>query len=310
MRAFVLPEIGSAPGLAEVPVPEPGPREVRVRVHAASVNGFDPAVAGGRLAGVMEHRFPVVIGSDFAGMVDAVGTGVSEYAVGDRVFGAVSKSYLGDGSFAEYVTLPAAMGIAPLPEGIDFVTGGALGLAGAAAVGSFDAAHIAPGQTVLVSGATGGVGSQLVQMAARAGATVIATARSDEQRAYVTELGAAETVDYREDVVAQVKAQHPDGVEVVIALAGDLGALIGATKRGGAFVSTILGSPDQVSAQDVEVVVVRVATTPETLKRVARDVVAGATKVSVQRVYPLDSAKEALDAFAGGKLGKIVIRID
>ena len=88
----------------------------------------------------MEHRFPVVLGKDFAGTVDAVGPGVTDYQVGDRVFGAVTKPYLGDGSFAEYVTVPTAVGIAVLPESIDFVTGAALGLAGSAAIAAVDAA--------------------------------------------------------------------------------------------------------------------------------------------------------------------------
>ena len=79
---------------------------MRVRVHAASVNGFDVAVANGYLKGMMEHRFPVVLGKDFAGTVDAVGAGVDRFQVGDRVFGVVTKPYLGDGSFAEYVTVP------------------------------------------------------------------------------------------------------------------------------------------------------------------------------------------------------------
>jgi NADPH2:quinone reductase len=98
---------------------------------------------------MMEHRFPLVLGKDFAGTVDAIGDGVTGYQVGDRVFGVVMKDFLGDGSFAEYVTVPAAVGVARLPEGVAFVEGAALGLAGAAA--------LAAGQTVLVAGATGGV---------------------------------------------------------------------------------------------------------------------------------------------------------
>ena len=82
----------------------------------------------------MEHRFPLVLGKDFAGEVDAVGAGVADYAVGDRVFGTVTKPYLGDGSFAEYVTVPTAVGIAPIPEQVSYQAA-ALGLAGAAAHG-------------------------------------------------------------------------------------------------------------------------------------------------------------------------------
>lgn len=87
MRAVAVTEDGVTPELVELAVPEPGEGEVRVRVHAASVNGFDLSVAGGRLKGMMEHRFPVVLGKDFAGTVDAVGPGVSDYRVGDRCSG-------------------------------------------------------------------------------------------------------------------------------------------------------------------------------------------------------------------------------
>ena len=126
MRALVLTDFGNSPELTDLDLPEPAEGEVRVRVRAASVNGFDIAVANSYLQGMMEHRFPVVVGKDFAGTVDAVGPGVTDYQIGDRVFGAVTKPYLGDGSFAEYVTVPTAVGIAVLPETIDFVTGAAL----------------------------------------------------------------------------------------------------------------------------------------------------------------------------------------
>jgi NADPH2:quinone reductase len=158
----------------------------------------------------MEHRFPVVLGKDFAGVVVAVGANVSDYAPGDRVFGVVTKPYLGDGSFAEFVTVPVSVGLAKLPADVLFAEAGALGLVGAAAQAAFDAAQLQPGQVVLVAGATGGGGNLAVQLAARAGAKVIATANSDQQRQLVTELGAAEIIDYTGDVAAQVLAAHPD----------------------------------------------------------------------------------------------------
>src|SRR5215211_5130871 len=130
MRAIALTDFGSTPELVDLHVPDPAEGEVRVRVHAASVNGFDLSVANGYLKDMMEHRFPVVLGKDFAGVVDALGPGVSDYRVGDRVFGVVTKPYLGDGSFAEYVTVATEVGLAKLPDGVDFVTGAALGLAG------------------------------------------------------------------------------------------------------------------------------------------------------------------------------------
>jgi len=307
VRALVLPEFGTAPTLQDLARPEPEAGEVRVRVHAASINGIDLAVAAGYLAEMMEHRFPVVLGRDFAGTVDAVGADVNGYAVGDRVFGTVNRPYLGDGSLAEYVTVPVGAGLAALPPTIDFVEGAALGLAGSASLAAIDGADLAPGQAVLIVGATGGVGSHAVQVAARAGAHVIATAHTEAERAHVTALGASEIVDHTEDVVAAVRSAHPDGLDAVLHLAGDPSSVLTLVAPGGRFVSTLIGSPDQLPVEKVTVVAVYASPSPEILERLAADQAAGATSVTVQRTYPLDDAGQALADFGGGTLGKLVV---
>jgi NADPH:quinone reductase-like Zn-dependent oxidoreductase len=307
MQAAVTTDFGAAPEVLELDIPEPGQGEVRVRVHAASVNGFDLAVAAGYLKDMMEHRFPVVLGKDFAGTVDALGPGVTGYARGDRVFGVVTKTYLGDGSFAEFVTVPVATGLAKLPESVTFTEGAALGLAGAAALAATDACAPQPGQAVLVVGATGGVGTQVVQLAVKAGAHVIATAHTDLERQHVTELGAAELVDYTGDVAAAVLQAHPQGVDAVIHLAGDPAPLLAAVRTGGKFISTLIGSPEQLPAERATVVPVAANPAPDTLDRLADNQAKGHTSVKIQRVYGLDSAPAALADFAGGTLGKLVI---
>ena len=307
MRALVLTDFGTVPELTDLDLPEPAEGEVRVRVHAASVNGFDIAVANSYLQGMMEHRFPVVLGKDFAGNVDAVGPGVSDYEVGDRVFGVVTKPYLGDGSFAEYVTVATAVGIAALPESIDFLTGAALGLAGSAAIAAVDAADPQPGQTVLVVGATGGVGNQVVQLAARAGAHVVATASTDAEQALVRHLGAATIVDYTRDVTRDVQQAHPDGVDVVLHLAGDPAALLPAVRTGGRFVSTLIGSPEQLPTEDATVIGIYANPDAATLDRAAGHQVDAVTRLQVQDTFPLEQAPAALAAFTGGTLGKVVI---
>jgi NADPH2:quinone reductase len=307
MRALALTDFGAAPELVDLPCPEPAEGEVRVRVRAASVNGFDLAVANGYLKDLMEHRFPVVLGKDFAGTVDAVGPGVADYQVGDRVLGVVTKPYLGDGSFAEYVVVPTAVGIARLPDQIDFAQGACLGIAGTAALAVVDAADLKPGQTVLVAGATGGVGNQVIQLAATTGAHVVATAGSDDERTLVTGLGAATTVDYAGDVAASARQAHPGGVDAVIHLAGDPAALLPAVRTGGRFVSTIVMSPDQLPTDDAIVIGIYANPDPATLQRVASHHADGLTRVQVQDSYPLDEANDALKAFAAGTLGKLVI---
>lgn len=310
MRAAVLTAFGADPEIADIEIREPGEGEVRVRVHAASVNGFDTFVAKSLLKDMMEHRFPVVLGKDFAGTVDAVGTGVDTYHVGDRVFGVVTKPYLGDGSFAEYVTVPVSVGIAALPESIDFTEGAALGLAGTAAVSAVDAAQLRPGQTVLVVGATGGVGNQAVQLAARAGATVVATAHTDEEKQLVTGLGATETIDYGHDVAATVLETRPDGVDTVLHFAGDAAALLPAVRTGGRFVSTLVSSPEQLPSEDATVVPVYAIPDLAILNRFASDRARGLARTRIDRVYRLDEVTTALSDFTGGTLGKLVITID
>ena len=155
----------------------------------------------------------MVLGKDFAGTVEAVGEGVTRFTAGDAVFGVVTKSFLGDGAFAEYVTVLDEVGIAALPDGADPVAAGALGLAGTAAADALAAAAPQAGETVLVSGATGGVGAIAVQYAAAAGARVIATARPCDEANFVRGLGANVMVDYTGDVSAQVGELSPDGVD-------------------------------------------------------------------------------------------------
>ena len=309
MRAFAMTDFDAVPALTDLDVPEPAEGEVRVRIRAASVNGFDLAVAAGYTKDYMEHRFPLVLGKDFAGEVDAVGTSVTDYAVGDRVFGAVTKPYLGDGSFAEYVTVPTAIGIAKLPENVSFTDGAGLGLAGAAARGIIDAVALQPGQTLLVAGATGGVGTQVVQLAAAAGARVIATAHTDAERELVSRLGAEVVVDYQADLASQVRAAAPDGVDAVAHLAGDA-SVVELVREGGRFASTLLQSPEQLPAETATVVPVFANPTPETLARCAASQANGETTVAIQEVFSLEQLQAALDAFTQGTLGKVVITTD
>jgi NADPH2:quinone reductase len=307
MRVITLPEFGSALELADIDTPQPNADEVRVRVHAAAVNGFDLAVAAGSLRDLLEHRFPVVLGRDFAGIVDAVGEDVTGYTVGDRVFGVVTKAHVGDGSFGEFVVVPAATGLALLPAQIDFARGAALGLAGTAATAAIAAAELTENSTVLIVGATGGVGNQAVQLAAATGATVIATARTALGIAQVRLLGATEVVDHTQNLSATVLAAHPDGVDVVLHFAGDAATVLPTVRAGGRLVSTLLASPDQVTSDSVTVLPVYADPTTEVLTGLAENLAAGRTSVTVQGSYALADAAEALDDFESGARGKLVI---
>ena len=308
MRAYALTAENAAPALVDVPTPEPGPGEVRVRVHAASVNGFDLAVAGGLTKGMMEHRYPLVLGKDFAGEVDAVGTGVEDYAVGDRVFGVVTKDSLGDGSLADYVTVSPGKGLAKMPDSVEFTNAAALGLAGAAAYQAVAGAALQPGQVVLIVGATGGVGTQVVQLAKAAGATVLATAGTEVEAHLLTSLGADTVIDRTGDVLAQVRVAVPEGVDAVVHLAGDVDVL-GAVKDGGRFVSTLVMDPSQLPSETVTVVPVYAAASTALLNTIARFHADGTTRIVVQAVYPFAQVDQAFAAFAAGTIGKLVVTI-
>lgn len=310
MRAFAMSDFGTTPEVTDVPIPEPEAGEVRVRVRAASVNGFDLAVPTGYLNDYFPYQFPLVIGKDFAGEVDAVAPDVTDYAPGDRVFGVLTKSFLREGSYAEYLTSPTSVGMARLPEGVSYVDGAALGLAGTAARDVITAAALEPGQTLLVIGATGGVGNQVLQHAVAAGARVVATAHSAEEQELVTQLGAETVVDHaEEDVVARTRELFPDGVDVIAHLAGTPDS-VDALRPGGRFVSPLVVDPAQVPSDSVVIVPIAADPTPEKLAAIAADHASGGTSLAVHQVFKLEQATDAWATFVGGTRGKVVIRID
>lgn len=310
MRAIAIDDFGAPPGVTELPQPTPGPGEVLVRVRASSINGFDAATAAGLLEGMMEHRFPVVLGKDFAGTVEAAGEGVTRFGVGDDVFGVVMKPFLGDGGLGEYVAVAEGYGLTRLPAGLDHVAAGALGLAGTAALNAVDAIGAGAGRAVLVAGASGGVGAFATQLAAARGATVIATARPGEEAGLVRELGAAHIVDYTGDLLDQVRAIAPDGVDAVVHLAGDPAALADLLAPGGLLASTLGAGPDALTRTDVTVVAINADPSAATLDALAAEAVSGRLRVPITRTYGLADVPQALTDFGAGAAGKFAVAVD
>jgi len=308
MKAIAIDDFGAPPSLHDLPVPEPGDGEVLVRVRASSMNGFDVAVAGGHLKGMIEHHFPVVLGKDFAGTVETAGPGVQSARPGDTVFGVVIKAALGDGAFGEYVTAPEAY-TARVPAGLDLAVAGALGLAGTAALAAVDAVAPLPGETVLISGATGGVGGFAVQLAAARGAYVVATARPGEDDAYLRDLGAHHTVDFTGDVPAAVAALCSGGIHAVVHLAGDGLELADLLVPGGRIASTLGLSGDQLNGHAVQATPVLALPASRTLGRLAADALYGQLTVPVQRTYALADVPRAFADFAAGTRGKLAISV-
>ncbi|RCG24496.1 NADP-dependent oxidoreductase [Sphaerisporangium album] len=301
MRAVAFGAIGADPSLVEVPTPVPGPGEVLVRVEAASVNGFDLATIGGMFQGIFEYKFPVVLGKDFAGTVEVTGEGVTRVAPGAAIFGVVAKPVLADGGFAEYLVIPEQGPWTTVPDGLELQKAAALGLAGAAAQTAIDALGLSSGETLLVSGATGGVGAYAVQLANDLGAVVIATARPGEEETFVRGLGARHVVDHTADLDAQVRQIAPDGVAAVLHLAGDGPQLAALRSAKGRLVSTLNFAPDESATA------ILAQPDPGTLDRLALAAAGGRLRVPVQRTYTLDEAPRAIGDFAAGTLGKLVV---
>jgi NADPH:quinone reductase len=251
MRAIAENEFGGPVTLMNLPIPEIGADEVLIRVRAAGVNPFDWKVADGVLKGKKEHRFPLILGFDAAGVVERVGADVTRLFEGDEVYGYLSKPVMEEGTYAEHVGAPVAI-VARKPESVGFAEAAALPMPALTAMDLVDAVNLEEGETVLIVGATGGVGSYVVQLAARRGAHVIATARGAND-AFVRELGATETIDHTsEDVVEAVRAAHPDGIEAIIDVVSDpevLGRMAELVKACGSVASSIFAADVESLAQ-------------------------------------------------------------
>ena len=314
MRAIAEVAFGESVTLMNLPTPEVRADEVLIRVRAAGVNPFDWKVADGVLKDEQEHRFPLILGFDAAGVVERVGADVTGLAAGDEVYGYLFKSVIGGGAYAEYVGAPATI-VTRKPESVGFAEAAALPMPGLTALDLVDAVDPKEGDTVLIVGATGGIGSYAVQLAARPGARVIATARRANE-AFVRELGATETVDHtREDVVAGVQAAHPDGIEAIIDVVSDpevLRRMAGLVKKGGRIASSVYAA-DVESLAERGVRATNVGTQPDArrLEELARLVDGGGLRVRLERTFPLQRAPEALEESRTGHVrGKIVLLLD
>jgi NADPH:quinone reductase len=226
MRAVVYSETGppSVLRVVERELPEPGPGEVRVRVVRSGVNPTD-----WKFRTAPEPAFPEVVPhQDGAGVVDALGEGVTGLAVGQRVWLVLAQHGRPDGTAAEHTVQPADR-VAPLPDGADFDLGASLGVPAVTAHRALTCAEGGPtrlgpgrldGRTVLVQGGAGAVGHAAIQLARWSGATVVTTVSSPEKAALAAAAGAHHVVDYREqDAEAEIRRLAPDGVDLVVEVA-------------------------------------------------------------------------------------------
>ncbi len=312
MKVFGLVDEQTTAGVLEIPVPNPEPGEIRVRVHASSVNGYDAFIASGMARGMIEHRYPVVVGKDFSGVVDAVGEGVDAFAVGEEVVGITPASPAVDavGAYAEFVSVPGTGYTAAKPGGLDHERAASVGLAALTALVSVEAVSATAASTVLTVGATGGVGTYAVQLSAARGANVIATARPDDETR-IRGLGASETVDYAQDVVGQVREAHPDGVDALIIAVhvGDgFDGLAGLVRDGGAIATTV-GRPGEVG-RGISLTMVFAQAEPAPFAEVVRLAGDGSLTVPLTKTYGFNQLPEALGLVGKrSSRGKVAITI-
>jgi NADPH:quinone reductase len=309
VSALAFAGVEEKPALRDVSPAPLGAGQVRVAVEAASVNGIDASVATGRLWDAVPHTFPVVLGRDLAGTVEEVGEGVRRFTAGQRVTGVISAPTLGrdTGTISQQVTVDAGI-LTPVPHGVSSVQAAATGLAAVTARDLVAALQLTGDDVVLVSGATGGVGAYAVQLAVKAGATVLATARPGDATDCVRRLGAALVVDYT-DLASAGAAVAPWGVTAIVHTAGDAASLATLLSPGGRLVSALGATTEQVGRNDITVTPVVAGADPVKLAPLLADVACGRLKVPVTHTYPLERAADAVADFADHKLGKLVVEI-
>ena len=302
--------------LEEVADPEPGPGQVRVRVRATGVNPVDTYIRAGAYAST--PPLPYIPGSDAAGSVDAVGEGVRRFRPGDRVYTSGGRT----GAYAELAVFPES-GVHPLPDAASFAQGAAVGVPYATAYRAlFQRARAEPGETVLVHGATGGVGLAAVQLARAAGLTVIGTGGTEQGRRLAAEQGAHHVFDHHADgYLDRVReAAHGRGPDVILEMLADvnLGRDLKVLAPGGRVV--VIGSrgsvevnPRDLMGRDGAVLGMSLFNASERELAAIRAALGaglenGTLRPVIDQEYPLAEAARAHErVMEGGSAGKIVL---
>src|ERR1700689_3945417 len=236
MRAFAVQSSGEAPAIHDLPIPS-ADGAFLIRVKYAGVNPIDYKLLARLTA---SSPYPFVMGADFAGVIEKVPAGESDFHVGDRIFG-MARTH---GAYAEYTAVAPGMKTEPLariPEGVADEQAAALPIAAITALGSLELLGVSAGQRVVVMGGAGAVGGYAVQMARSRGAHVIATVRGDADEA--RRLGAEEVYDTKVvDAIIAIHAAHPEGIDAILDLVSTSDAIkhdAEILKSGGGLVSTI-----------------------------------------------------------------------
>ncbi|MFF2844469.1 NADP-dependent oxidoreductase [Paenarthrobacter sp. NPDC057981] len=306
MKAITYSKYGNPDVLeiTEQPTPKVGPGMVLVKVKTASVNPVDWKIMAGYLDPLMDIQFPAIPGWDVAGVVESVGIDAPHFQPGDEVIAYGRKDFVHGGSFAEYIALPERL-LARKPESLNWNESAGLPLAGLTAFQVLRRLELAAGETVLIHGGSGGVGSLGIQIAKALGADVIATA-SEKNHDFLRSLG-AEPVAYGEGLAGRVRELRPDGVDVVADfVGGNLSTTLEVLKDNGRHAS--------IADSDVEEhggTWMWVNPVGADLQELADLVDERKLQVEVAETFPLPQAADAFRLNMDGHTrGKIVVNVD
>ena len=307
MKVARILQFGSPEAIQNTDVARPtaGSGQVLVRVKAAGVGPWDALIREGK--SVVSQAFPITLGSDLSGIVEAVGADVTNLRIGDEIFGVTNELFTG--AYAEFALASAKM-IARKPRKLNFLEAASAPVVSVTAWQIlFDYAHVTSGQTVLVHGAAGSVGAYAVQLAKQAGLHVVATA-AGRDRDYVQSLGAERVIDYK-------TARFEDGLNSVDAVLDMVGGEIiersfAVLKPSGILVSVASPIPQEMAAaRGARAVFFLVEVTTERLNTITELFDSGKLIADVGTVLPLNEARVAHEMLAGAphKRGKIVLEV-
>ncbi len=314
MRAAAIDRFGGPEVLSihVLPVPKIGPREVLIALDTAGIASWDAEMRAGWLPDGKRPKFPLVLGTDGAGIVAAVGSLVRRLKVGEKVYASSFNNPKG-GCYAEYFAVRGEYA-ARIPKRLDLQHAGAIPATGLTALqGIDDALHVRKGEAILIHGASGGVGTLAVQFAKLRGARVLATASGRDGKALARRLGADAVVDGKsEDIAAAAKRFAPDGIDAVLAFAGgqSLERCLDMLRRGGRLAYPNGVEPVPRKRPSIRAIVYNGESGILEFQQLNRAVEAAKLKIPIAGTYALaDAAKAHKRIKAGHILGKFVLRI-
>ena len=315
MQAAAIDQFGGPETITihTLPVPEAGPDEILIRVETAGVGVWDPMERAGKMVGMMqgEPQFPYVLGSDGAGTVAAVGDSVTRFQTGDRVHGTVFL-HPTVGFYAEYTTVKAE-NAAHIPDKLPTEQAGALTVDAITALnGLDDALGLQEGESVLIFGASGGVGHLAVQLAKRMGARVLAVASGEDGVEFCQRLGTDAVVNGRKDRIATaIRDFAPDGLDAALLTASSAGVddVLAAVKEGGRVAYPGGVELEQEPRAGVSAQQYNANPDRRALDQLNRLIESGPFEVHIARTFPLSQAGEAHRALDEHYLGKLALQV-